>query len=230
MSPDPTGERGQANLPALGVALLIVTAVAGMSFGIADGAYRGADRDAGERRVAVALSERLVSADTAYTARANVLNGTGMDRLTAARLRTAFPVSGGYDVRLRLGDRELVSTGEVADGTTIRRIVLVRRTTARSVQVSSGPDHATTLPRRTGRVTLNIRPPGGTTVTTVRANGRVVLRNASGLRGEFEVAVSRLDTTELTFEASGPLPPSSTTIAYYPAETAKAMLAVSVDG
>ena len=222
--------RAQMNLPALGVALLIVTAVAGMSLGIADGAYRRADREPGERRVAVALSERLVSGENPYTARANVVNGTRLDRLNAARLAAAFPVVEGHDVRLRLGDRTLVATGPIGDAATIRRLVLVRSMEPRTVRISQGPDHATTVPRRTERVTLDVDPPGGTRVTTVRANGRVVLRNESGLEGRFDVRVSRLDTAELTFDAEGPLPPRSVAVTYYPAETSKAVLAVSVDG
>lgn len=66
-------------------------------------------------------------------------------------------------------------------------------------------------------------------MTVVRANDRVVLRNTSGLSGTFEVELSRFETTTLTVEADGPLPTGSLEVTYFPAQTAKKMLAVTVD-
>ena len=63
----------------------------------------------------------------------------------------------------------------------------------------------------------------------MKANENVVLRNESGLRGDFEVRLSRFETTTLTFETDGPLPSGSVELTYYPAETSKAVLAVTVD-
>ncbi|MFC7081256.1 DUF7263 family protein [Halorussus caseinilyticus] len=57
----------------------------------------------------------------------------------------------------------------------------------------------------------------------------MVLRNESGLRGTFAVELSRFETTTLTFETDGPLPAGSVEVTYYPAETTKAVLAVTVD-
>jgi hypothetical protein len=86
-----------------------------------------------------------------------------------------------------------------------------------------------TLPRRTHAVDLAIRPPEGTTVTEVRADGRVVLRNGSGIAGDFSVRVSRFETVRFAFDADGPLPTGSVAVTYYPAETRKTVLAVTVD-
>lgn len=222
--------RAQTNLPALAVALLVVTTVTVVSFGVADRAYLSAERDADERRVAVALSERLVEPESQVTARANVLDAGEIADLNASRLRALFPVVEGDDVAVRLGDRTLAAADDTATGTTIRRIVLVEERESVTLTPSvSAVEPSVTLPRRSPGVELELRPPDGTTVTTVRANDRVVLRNASGLEGAFEVRLSRFETVTLTFETDGPLPTGSIELTYVAAETRKAVLAVTVD-
>jgi hypothetical protein len=221
-------DRAQANLVALGIALLSLTAVLGVALVVAEGALTGADRDPGERRLAVSLSNRLVAADGPLTTSANVLDADSLDALDAAVLAAEFPVVAGQDVRIRVDDATVVQTGPVEGGTTVRRIVLLER----SESVSLTPaldDGRVTLPRRTDRVRLDIDPPTGTVVTTVRANGRVVSHNASGLGGTLTVPLSRFETTTLRFDASGPLPTGSVELTYFPTRTSKALLVVTVD-
>lgn len=216
--------RGQANLAAVAVALVVLTTVTGLSLALADGAFASAQRDPGERRAAVALSERLVAPSSPLTAGANVLREGRVDGLTAASLDADFPVAQGRDVRVRLGDRVLVERGDPA-GTTVRRIVLVER--RQTVGITAESDRLT-LPRRSDSATVRLDPPAGTTVTTVRANGRVVLYDPSGLDGSYDVDLSRYDTTTLTVEHSGPFPPGSLAVTYYPTRTTKAELVVTV--
>lgn len=223
--------RAQMNLPALAVALLVLTTVTVVSLGMADRAYLSAERDADQRRVAVALSERLVAADSSVTARANVLDADPIADLDASRLRELFSASRGYDLRVRLGDRTLATAGDPTGGTTIRRIALVEHRTAVTLSPTvSATDPTVTLPRRSPRVEITLTPPEGTTVTTVRANDRVVLRNSSGLVGNFTVELSAFETTTLSFETEGSFPTGSVELTYHPAETRKAVLAVTVDG
>ena len=230
MSPRPTGEpgRGQANLPAVAVALLLLTATTGLAVTLADSAFASADRDPADRRVASALADRLVAGDGPLTRRANVLDSGAVSPLTEARLDSRFPVVEGRDVRIRLGDRTLVERGTPSDGATVRRVVLV----AEEQSVTLTPrltGNATTLPRRTDRVRLEIDPPPSVSVTTVRANDRVVLHEPSGLSGTYDVSVSRFETVRLGFGTDGPLPPNSVSVTYYPTRTTKATLAVTVD-
>jgi hypothetical protein len=222
------GARGQTNLPAVAVALLLLTTVAGVGIAMAETAFASADRDPDERRVAVALSERLVSLDAPLTTRANVLNGTATDGLTAERLRRHYPVVGEQAVRVRLGNRTLVDTGVPAGSTTVRRIVLVRRAETRRYEPRFGGANATTLPRRTGRARLDLEPGSRTAIETVRANGRVVLRNTSGLRGERTIDLSRYETTRLAFETNRTLSRGDVEISYVAARTSKATLEVTV--
>ncbi|WP_267642398.1 DUF7263 family protein [Haloarchaeobius amylolyticus] len=226
---NPDRDRGQANLVALGIALLALTAVLGVALVVADSALSGADRDPAERRVAVSLSDRLVAADGPVTARANVLDAAAVGSLDATALASQFPVGDGHDVRVRLGDRTIAESGDVTDGTSVRRIVLVERETTATLTPDLTADGAVTLPRRTDRVDVRLAPPSGTTVTTVRANGRVVLHDPGGLRGSVTVPVSRFETTTLSFDAAGTLPPGSVDLTYYPTRTTKAVLVVTVD-
>lgn len=221
-------DRGQANLVALGVALLALTAVAGVALVVVDGAFAGADREPGEHRVATSLSDRLVAAETPLTTRANVLNGTVVDGLDAGTFVDSFPVADGRDVRVRLDGETVVRTGDVTGGTTVRRIVLVEREERVTTTPTLDRD-AVTLPRRTDRVTLDIDPPTGTRLTTVRANGRVVAHDPDGLAGNVTVPASRFETTTLAFDANGTLPTGSVELTYYPTRTVKALLVVTVD-
>lgn len=223
--------RAQANLPTLAVALLVLTTTVGLSLAVADGAFADATREPSERRAAVALSERLVSADGPLTLRGNVLNRTKLADLDADWLRSAFPVAESSDVRIRLDDRTLVETGDPTGGATIRRVVLVAEREPTTVPVEFAGENATlTLPRRSDRATLAIDPPDGESVRTVQANERVVLHDPGGLDGDYSVRLSRLETTRLSFRASGPLPDGSVNVTYAPTETTKGVLAVTVDG
>lgn len=224
--------RGQANMPALLIALLALSTMAAVGTLVADDAFRGETRDADERRLAIGLTERLVGADGPLTVRANVLNEPAATNLTASTFESQFPAARGRAVRVSLDGDTLVRTGDVEGGSTVRRIVLVERERAVTTTPSlgAGRNQSVTLPRRTPRVTLSLSPPNGTTVTTVRANDRVVLHNESGIEGTETVAVPRFDTMTLSFDASDPLPDGSVTLTYYPAQTRKAVLEVTVDG
>ncbi|WP_276259376.1 DUF7263 family protein [Haloglomus litoreum] len=211
------------NLPALVVALLVVTSTLGVALTLADGAFAGADRQPGERRVATALAERLVAADAAHTTRANVLNES---QLADADLAARFPVVGDHEVRVRLDDRTVLRRGDATGGVTVRRVVLVRnqRWVERTPPLAAD---ATTLPRRTDRVTLDIA--AAPNVTTVRANDRVVLYDPDGLAGNYTVRTSRFETLRLSFTAADRLERGDVVVAYRAARTTKATLGVTVD-
>lgn len=220
--------RGQANLPALAVALIAVTAATGIGLVVADGAFASADRQPGDRRAAVALAERLVAPDGPLTIRQNVLNRSRVDGLTPGRLDESYPVADDRPVRLVLAD-ETILERDSPTGPTVERLVIVG---TRQVITRRPPlgGRAISLPRRTERVDLSIQPPNETTVRTVRANDRIVLRNPDGLEGNFTVRTARYETVRLAFEATGPLPRGSVAVTYYPVETTKARLEVTLDG
>jgi hypothetical protein len=218
--------RAQANLPALAVALVLLTATAGLSVALADAAFASVDRDPADRRVADTLSDRLVAPESPTTRRANVLRERVLS-LSRAALDRSFPVVRGHAVRLEMDGATVLDRGDPTGGATVRRVVLLAR--QQSVTLVPTLDrNATTLPRRTGRVTLTLRP-ANATVRTVRANGRVVLHDPSGLNGTYDVRVSRFETVRLAFATDRPLAPGSVELTYYPTRTTKATLAVTVD-
>lgn len=210
--------RAQANIPALAVALLLLTTVTGVAVTLADGALADGQREATERATAVGLAERLVAADALLTRRANVLNATALAALDGERLEARYPTKG--DVRVRVDGEPVASVGEPQAGTTVRRTVLVA--TEQSTSRTMGGDE-TTLPRRTDRVRLRI--PANASVTTVRANGRVVLHDDDGLSGTYTVPVSRFETTTVRHDGE-----RGVTVTSYPTRTRKATLEVTVDG
>lgn len=222
------GGRGQANLPALVVAVVVLTAATGFGLAVAEGAFAGERRQPVERYIAVALAERLTSPDGVLATRRNVLDRGRLADLSATRLDQAYPVARGHAVRIRFDDQTVLDRGAPDGGMTVRRIVLVadQQTVTRRPVLAGG---AVTVPRRTDRLRLALHPPPGTTVSAVRANRRVVLYNPGGLVGTFDVAVSRFETVRLTFETSDPLPRGSVRLTYYPERTTKGVLAVTVD-
>jgi hypothetical protein len=126
--------------------------------------------------------------------------------------------------------RSGAATGEPDRGTTIRRLVVVEQRTAETLEPALGWQRRVTLPRRGYRANLTLSPPPSTNITAVRANSRVALHDDDGLSGQYEIPLSRFETTTLRFSASGPLPPGSVRIEYDAVRTRKATLAVSADG
>lgn len=222
--------RGQTELPAIGVSLLFLTMTVVFGVGVAQDGLTGADRSPVERQNAVGISDLLVDGSAAVTVRQNVLDETALDRLDEQTLRETYGLADQADVRVRLGGELLVSTGDVSGGTTIERIVLIERRTDRTINPELQPTRTVTLPRRAESAVVRLSPPENTTVTTLWANDRVLLANQNGLAGEHELSLSPLATTELRFEAVGPLRGDHVTVEFSPPETRKAVLEVTVDG
>lgn len=221
--------RAQANLPAFAIAVLVVTSTATISLLVVNGAFVAADREPLERTRAAGLATAMVDSDSPLTDRANVMNATRLDELDT-ELDTWFPASRDTAIRVTLGDRVLVQRGTPEGGTTIRRLVVVSTRHDRTIEPAfSSSATAVTLPRRARAVAISITPPDGTIVSTVRVNERVVLHDQDGLNGTYDVALSRFETAAIRFEANGSLPQGSVRVAYRPAATRKAVLAVTVD-
>lgn len=220
--------RGQANLIAVGIALLAVTTAAGLGLALADAALAGADRQPLDRAAAEGAADRLVAADAPTTRRANVLDRGVIRSLNVSRLETMAPAVEDRDVHVRLDGRQLFERGTPEGGVTIRRIVLVAEKAEATRTIDLREGESVTLPRRTKQVQLAIDPGANTTVTTVRVDGRVVLHNPAGLDGTVTVPGSRYETTTLSFETRGD-GDGSVAVTYYPIQTSKAVLEVSVD-
>jgi hypothetical protein len=219
--------RAQTTLPAVGVALVLLTLVTALSLGLADAAISGADRTPNEHRVAAATAAHLVAADGPLTGRANVLNGERLDAFDGDTLRNKTPATDGYAVDVELDGRAVATTGDADAGPTIRRLVVLERTDTVTLVPES---RRVTLPRRATNATVAFTPDNSTAVRTLRVNDQVRLHNDSGLRGTFEVRLTPYETTRLQFQTAGRVTNGSVRVTYETPRTRKATLAVTVDG
>lgn len=214
-------DRGQANLVALAVALVALVSATTLGVVVADGALADADRDPDDRRAATTVADRFVTAE-ATTVRPNVIDADALPSFTPARLDALAPPVQGHDVRVRVGETVVVDRGNPTGGVTVRRVVLVASKTDRTREFDVADGTEVTLPRRSPRVDLAFS--ANSTVTTVRANGRVVLHDPDGLDETRTVALSRYETTTLAFSGgSGAVSATS-----YPRQTRKATLEATV--
>jgi hypothetical protein len=219
--------RGQATLLALVVALVALTTVATIAVAVADGALDDATREPLERQRAASVADRLVAGDGALATRDGVLNGTRLDALDGDALRERFDLGEDVDVRVRVDGGTVAATGDVDGGTTIRRVAVVSNRSNHTVTPGLDGRDVVTLPRRTPWVAIDIAPGAGS-VTTVRANGRVVLHDPDGLTGSYRVPLSLQVTPRLAF-AGDDLATGAVDVTYAPATTRKVVLEVTVD-
>ena len=228
--------RAQTELPALGIAFVLLTAALILSLGAASHAFTSAERPAMERQAAVSLSEQLVDDDLPLAARPNVLSASALESLNGSSLSETYGLSEEKSAHVQLDGESVAATDDVGagsetlDGTSIERIVLLEERTERQLAPQFEEGRTVTLPRRSLNTTLVLSPPEETTIRSVRSNGRTVLHNESGLDGTFELDTSPLETTTLFFEALGPLSRGDVELRYDAPETRKATLVVTVDG
>ncbi|MFB6092398.1 MAG: hypothetical protein ABEK02_05245 [Haloquadratum sp.] len=212
--------RAQANLVGFAVAVVVVTAVTVAGTALANDALHDADRQPVRAYAAERLAAHLVAADAAHTRDRNVLRGASVANLTAADLDDAVPSIRGRPVRVRLGAAVVVervsgSRGDRAGSALsvsdrrvrIERRVRVERTHLRTVRVALGESSRVSLADPAGRVAVRIDPGRGRRVTTVRAGGRVVLYDRSGLAGRYAFAAPPTRPLVVAFESRGTVAP-----------------------
>ncbi|GAB6860353.1 hypothetical protein ACFR97_09585 [Haloplanus litoreus] len=194
--------RGQTNLIALAVALVLLTGATVVGVTLADSALAGADRDPVERHAATAVADRLTAADSRITVRANALNATAVDALNASRLSDLAPPATEGDVRVALDGATIVERGAPGGGTTVRRAVVVRsRSAPITTLVNLSRRSTIRLPRGVGRASVTLSPGPNTTIRSVRANDRVVLSDGAGLNTTATIHLSRFAPTTLRVDA-----------------------------
>ncbi|MFA9515645.1 hypothetical protein ACERIT_00235 [Halopenitus sp. H-Gu1] len=202
--------RAQANLPVLVVALVLLVAATGIALAVATDARASAERDSIERSAAVSIADRLVAADGPTTRRRNVLDRTETAGLTIETVEETVPAATDQAIRLRLRSRSddegdtvqmLLERGDVRGGTTIRRIVSLAATTEESNRVHV-PENGTSIAIPGNATGASVRTVSGN-VTTVRADGRVVLHRPGGLEGTARVDLPRRARSRLAFEGLG---------------------------
>lgn len=221
--------RAQTELPAIGIAFVLLTAVLVLGIGAANSALTTSERPALEQQAAVGLSDQLTADSSGVTVRPNVLDDSEIESMTVGDLETAYGLDSDHDVRIQLDDTVVAESGDPTDGTTIDRLVVVEKRTDRTLVPNFEDNRTVTLPQRATNPTIEIDPPTGTVVRRVRADDRIVLQNETGLRGSFEISLSRFETQQLRFDTAGSLASGDVEIEYDRIETRKATLAVTID-
>jgi hypothetical protein len=221
--------RGQANLLALPVALVLLTGATVLGVAVADAALAEAQRDPADRHAATATADRLVAAGASTTVRANALDADAIDDLNATRLDDVAPPAAGADVRVALDGDPIAARGAPGGGTTVRRsVVVVSRSspTRRAERLENGSD--VVVPGRVGRATVAVDPGPNTTIRTVRANDRVVLHDDAGLDTTATVRLSRYEPTTISVDA-GANATGRLAVTYRPVTAEPRTLTVTVD-
>ncbi|MFD1597703.1 DUF7263 family protein [Halobellus rarus] len=200
--------RAQANLIGFAVALVVVTTVTVAGATLANDALADADRQPEATRAAEALAAHLVDDDAAHTRGRNALRAGPVSNLTAAALDDAVPPIRGRSVRVSLGGDVLLeregSDGPVdARAVRIERRVRVVESTPRARRVGLDDRSEVVVDDHDGRVSIHVETGRFRTLTTVRAGGRVVLHDPSGLDGSYDVSVPRRRPLTVKFESSG---------------------------
>jgi hypothetical protein len=221
--------RGQSNLIALGVALLLVTAAAVTALAVAGGTFGAATRQPADRALAAGVAERVVSGPAAVAPNA-------LDRRSLSSLNLSAVAPSG-DVRVTLDGQSVAARGDPTDGVTVRRLVLVERRRTAALRQSVAGTTRLRLPARSRRAVVGIEGAG---VEAVRVDNRTVRRNATpALRGQFTLDLPPDRRATLTFVARGGAPnstnstgsanTSAVTVTYFPWTTEPATLAVTAD-
>ncbi|MGM0590011.1 MAG: DUF7263 family protein [Halobacteriota archaeon] len=221
--------RGQANLVALGVALIVLTTVTVVGVVIADGELARADRDPVERHAAETLADRLVAADANVTVRQNVLDEANAATLTVGELESTTPAVTGRSIRVRLDGQVLVERGNPIHGQTVRRLVRVADVESESRRIDLDSTTEVTVAEPTPSLRLQISPAANTTVETVRVNDRIVLHDEDGLTGTTRLRTPGARNLSVAVETRGTGGPSgSVDVAYPVANETNAVLEVTV--
>jgi hypothetical protein len=121
--PQQPARQAQTTLPAVAVALVLLTGVTALGLAMADTAIVGADRTPDERRVAAGTADRLVAADGPLGTRSNVVNESRVDTFDSTTLAEVAPATEEYATEVRLGGDTIAASGDPSGGTTIRRLV-----------------------------------------------------------------------------------------------------------
>jgi len=200
--------RGQANLLGFAAAVVVVVTVTVTGVAVASDALGDADRTPKSTHAAERLATHLVAADAAHTRDRNVLRADRTAALTDDDLDAAVPPVRGRSLSVTLGGDILVERGDTdvrpTDGAVqVDRRVRVERAVDRSRRVDLATQGSVTLSDHTGRLVVRIGTDRTRTVHTVRADGRVVLHDPSGLSGRYVVSVPETRPLTVGFESDG---------------------------
>lgn len=205
-------DRAQATLIGFAVAAVVVVTVTVGGVAIADDALADAERAPARTHAAERLAAHLVAVDGAHAREPNVLREAALANLTLADVDAAVPPVRDRAVRVSVGDRVLLARGGLADSagvgddapsSRVVRRVRIEREKPRTERVDLEDRRSITLDAHAGDAALRIDPAPGQSVTTVRADGRVLLHDPDGLDGRYAVSLPSVHPLEVAFAVRG---------------------------
>lgn len=218
-------DRGQSNLIAVAIAVLLLTAAIGVALTVASTPFRAADDDVVDRHVAADVAESLLAPASPVTRRAGVLNAAALRTLEVSTLEV---VPADAAVRIRFDDRPIVATGPVTGGATVRRLVTVTTWRWHRTEPSLGNGSVFTVgPTPVLRLGFNTT---NATIRTVRVDGRVVLHDPSGIDGPVRLDLPPSSVVTVNVSAAGPVSTGDVWVATPSVTAETGVLVVTVDG
>lgn len=186
-------------------ALIGMTLLVGGTLALVDTGMAVAEESTVEAALAETQSDQLVAASGPIAMRDHVIDPAAAADLDADVLKRTESTS----MAVRLNGQELLHVGDPSGGVTVRRIVMLQRTTPvervdRSVTVPRGVATATVIPHRQ---------------TAIFANGRIVYVGAE------RTTLHLSHRTQTTLRTTGP----QLTVRYDRVEREPAILSVTVD-
>lgn len=194
--------RAQANLLALGAAIVLLTGATATGLFVAGGAMGAATDEPTDRSLASGLADRLVASKSPLTVDRGTLLARNVSRVTDSWLASRLP--DGVSASVALDGDLLASRGDVTTGSRVVRLVrmVTLREMIRLPEVVANDTADSDILVQTDRwIDVSINASAGQ-LQTVWVDDRLVLENPNGLAGEFRIHVGYRETVELTFGAT----------------------------
>ncbi|MFB6154013.1 MAG: hypothetical protein ABEJ27_07155 [Halodesulfurarchaeum sp.] len=196
--------RAQANLLALAMALVVLTAAVGIALFAATGTIDRATGEPADRAVAAGITSKLVGPEGVLRESAGMVDATRLEALDDRTLRALLPADSQAHITVSVDGVVVATTGTASDGVTIRRLIRVveYRTVTRPVGGALTNESDTTLRvPPTPWLELSVNGSRGT-VREVRSDGRTVLLAPEGLNGTVRLGVPPSRETTLWIRGS----------------------------
>lgn len=224
----PGERRGQSNLIALAIAILLLTAAIGVALTIAGAPFHTGAPTAADRHLARGAAATLLAGDSPLTRRAGVLNASALRAVDGADLRELLGLGSDVDVRLRFDGRTVAATGRIERGATVRRVVTVTQWQWTRTDAAFGND-SSLMVGPTPVVKLGVNA-SSTTIQSVRVDGRVVLHAPTGVSTPVTIAVPQSEPVQVNVTTTGPGSSASIWVATPTVATETGVLVVTIDG
>jgi hypothetical protein len=193
--------RGQANLLALGAAIVILTGATATALFVASGALDTAVNDPADRQLASGLAERLLAAESPLTGSAGTLIATNMSRFDDGALAALLPADSA--ARITIGGDVVAAVGDADGGSRVVRLVRVvsYREVLRFPDIEANSTGSSRIAVRSADwLRIDVNGAAGT-LETVWMDDRVIMHDPDGIQGSARVELDGPREISFRFDA-----------------------------